>query len=283
MNDIIEININIGISEYINAFLVHKDIRNAMLIQPADYDEAISTDSKTAKKLRALAKAFPDLIQSNVSGETIISKKSYTEADIQSNEDMGNILGFPCAADYDKTLRNPDAPKTRITINVNLRPGGNDESLQLLVYMCTNEESFPAAELLAKKAESALLADPILKKIVLSVTAHKRTIKSPKYLIQKFMHIPSQDDIQQAVNYIWNLGLEDAVTYSYNFSNPIHRGIVIGLLSIYNNNTIEPFYPLQFRPEKEAVDLITETWNNELKMIFSTKGGKRKTRRNKHK
>ena len=37
---------DIGLEVYINCKLVKKRVRNAMLIQPADYDEAISSDPK---------------------------------------------------------------------------------------------------------------------------------------------------------------------------------------------------------------------------------------------
>ena len=88
--------------------------------------------------------------------------------------------------------------------------------------------------------------------------------------------------MHEIINYIWNIGLENAVTYNLNFKNPVHRGILIGLLSIYDNNPLEPFYPLQYRPEGKKVNLISAKWDLALQGIFATPtfgGSRRKTRK----
>ena len=138
--------------------------------------------------------------------------------------------------------------------------------------------------IIAKNAEIILKADPVIGNIVESVVASKRTIVPPKYLIQTLLskNQLSVSDQHETINYIWNLGLENATTYDYDFKNPVHRGILIGLLSVYDNNPIEPFYPLQYRKEAKLVDEITTKWDSALYSIFSspTNGGRlRKTRK----
>jgi hypothetical protein len=100
----------------------------------------------------------------------------------------------------------------------------------------------------------------------------------PKYLIQKLLSKSqlSISDQEETINYIWNLGLENANSYNYDFTNPVHRGIIVGLLSVYDNNPNEPFYPLQYRKESKAVDEIVAKWDGALQDIFKQKGGKRK-------
>lgn len=288
MENVQKIHTTIGLDVYMNCVLVKAGLRNAMLIQPADYNEALSTEPITAAKLKALKKAFPELVQSYIDGETIVSKKTYTEADIKRPEDMGKILGFPCAGEYEYTLNHPDEPKTGIHIQVNLKPGGNDHSTEIIAYVCRDDKKYVEARDFAGKAEKILKADPIVGKIVLSVTATKRTSMPPKYLINELLSnkVLSENDMNEIINYIWNIGLENVVTYNLNFKNPVHRGILIGLLSIYDNNPLEPFYPLQYRPEVKKVDEINAKWDLALQGIFAspTFGGskgtnKRKTRK----
>jgi len=285
MDNIRKMNENIGLDVYMNCVLVKAGLRNAMLIQPADYKEVVSTDSITAGKLKALQKVLPELIQSNIGGETIISKKPYTDDDVKTPEDMGKILGFPCAGEYEYTLDHPDEPKSSISVEVNLKPGGNTDSTQIIAYVCKDDKTYPDAVLFAKKAENILKSDPIVGKIVDSVIAIKNTTMPPKYFINQLINNKplNEDEQSEIMNYVWNLGLENASVYNCNFKNPVHRGILIGLLSVYDNNPLEPFFPLQYRPEGKKVDEINTKWDVALQDIFSTPtvGGRRtSTRRN---
>lgn len=282
METIRKINETIGLDIYMNCVLVRAGIRNAMLIQPADYNEAVNTDPITTSKLKALKKAFPELIQSSINGETIISLKLYKEGDIQTNEEMGTILGFPCAAEFEYTLNHPDEPKTGISIIVKLIPGSNDEHVEIIAYMCRDDKTYVNALELAQKAQTILKSDPIIGKIVENVIVMKRLYMPPKYLINKLLNNTiSEEDHSQIINYIWNLNLENADKYQYDFKNPVHRGILIGLLSMYDNNRLQPFFPLQHRPEYIETIEISIKWDSALKDIFSspTKGGYRKTRK----
>lgn len=261
----------IGLDEYMNCVLVKQDVRHAMLIQPADYGEAISSDPKTARKLKALKAAFPGLVQSTVGGgETLISKKPYTSENIKDNAAMGTILGYPCADEYEYTLTHPDEPRTAIEIIVNLKPGGNAENLQIIAYVCRTDKHYASAQHLATKAEAVLKADPVIGKIVDSVIAEKQTIMPTKFLINELLHNKplSETDQDEVINKLLNLSLEGANTYDYDFTNPVHRGIIIGLLTFYDNNPIEPFFPLQYHPESKALDKITANWDTEVQSIF---------------
>lgn len=286
MDAVQKINRTIGLDVYMNCVLVREGLRNAMLIQPADYNEAMSSDPKTAARLKAIKKAFPTLVQSEISGETLISKKAYADTDIKTDADMGAILGFPCAGEFRYTLNHPDEPKTGINIVVSLKPGGDDTSVQIVAYMCKDDKTYNDALAFAAKAEKILKADVVVGKIVASVTALKDTMMPPKYLIAKLLSNKplADEDKHQIVNYIWNLSLENSPNYNFDFKNPVHRGILIGLLSIYDNNPLSPFYPLQYRPESNRVEEITAKWDRALYGIFATAataGGKRGTRKTK--
>ena len=232
MDTVRKISKTIGLDVYMNCVLVRDGLRNAMLIQPADYDEAMSSDAKTAALLKYLKIAFPTLVQSDIRGETLISLKPYTEADISSNADMGVILGFPCAGEFEYTLEHPDEPKTGINIEVDLKSGG--PSIHIVAYICRDDKSFNDALAFAAKAEKILKADANVGKIVDSVTAFKNTMMPPKYLIDKLLSNKplTEEDEGQIINYIWNLSLVRVTAYNLDFKNPVHRGILIGLLSI---------------------------------------------------
>ena len=74
-------------------------------------------------------------------------------------------------------------------------------------------------------------------------------------------------------NSIWNLGMEILNEYPFDYTNNIHKGIVLTLLSYCNNTTLSPFYPLQNYPtEMEEVNKITSIWEQDiLKILNSTK------------
>lgn len=271
MENVIRVKQTIGLDVYMNCVLVRAGLRNAMLIQPANYNEAFSTDPVTAGKLKALKKAFPELIQSDIEGETIISKKTYTKDDIKTPEDMGKILGYSCANDYEYTLEHPDEPSTAINIEVFLKSGGNTNSEKIIAYVCRNDRTYMDAIEFAANAEVILKADPVIGKIVDRVLASINDIITPKFLISKLLSNNPLNDSEKAevMNYIWNLDLEGTPEYNIDFKNPVHRGILVGLLSHYDNNPLEPFFPLQFRPEAKKVDEITRKWDTALKGIFA--------------
>lgn len=271
----------IGLELYANCILVQAGVRDAFLIQPADYDEAVSTDPKTAQKLAVIQAEFPELIQSVIHDETLISKKSFSEADVRKSADMGKILGYPCADEYAYTLSHPDEVKVGISIDVHMKPPL--EELQILAYVCRDDSKFPQAERFAKACEQVLKADPLLSTVVKSVSATKTVHAPTKFYINKLLQNEqlTQDDRHEVENILWNLNLLNVSEYNYDLTNPVHRGMLIALLSIYDNDPMEPFFPLQYRPESDTVDAIYADWGNELKRIFDlpAKGGKRKTLR----
>jgi len=272
----------IGLSELINCTLVKAGVRNAFLIQPADYDETYSNDPISASKLLTIKVEFPELKQSQIRGEILISKRRYSEANITNNGLMGEALGYPCAKEFDYTLNNPDESRVAIYINANLLPGYNEDSVQILAYVCRNDRTYQTAVSMAADFEKVLKSDPLLGRIVQTVVAEKKLIATVKSLINKLLSnsVLSREESDEILNYIWNLGLDNANEFKYNLKNPVQRGIVIGLLSVYDNNPIEPFYPLQYRKEQKDVDRITEAWGKELKRIFATKvNGGSKTRK----
>ena len=78
-----------------------------------------------------------------------------------------------------------------------------------------------------------------------------------------------EDDKNEINNYIWNLGFEILGYYNFDYSNQIHIGILLTLLTHYDNNPLSPFFPLQQFPEQddEVIKLISN-WEQELLKIL---------------
>jgi len=282
MNAIQRIHATIGLGEYMNALLVRHGLRNAMLLQPADYNEGSSTDPITKQKLQGLLVAFPDLLQSDTKAGILLSKHSY--AGKLTHKDLGDMLGFPCADEYEYTLQHTDEPKTTIRIQVDLTPGGDEESIEIIAYVCKDDRTFSEAAHFANKAEDVLKSDPILGRIVERVIATKHVTMPTKYYIGKLLRNTelTEDDETKIRNELWNLGLEHEATYAFDLKHPIHRGILIGLLAVCENNPLEAFYPLQSHPEEPAVGTILSKLDLSLQTIFQTptSGGRQAGNRN---
>lgn len=287
--------LTIGLSELLNCILVNKDVRPAMLIQPADYEEATYKDPKTAAKLIAIKKQFPDLIQSTVDGgEVIISKRKIDPEIIEKNGTMGEILGYPCHADYQYTLDNKDSLKVGIDIIAKLKPGFDTDTAQIIGYMCKDERVFAESKVFAKRCAEVLKGDPLGSLVINSVSAEKDVIMPIKYLINKLKRGEALPTLEkdEIINHIWNLGFpggmgDKIVAINYQFENPIHRGMLISLLTLCDNNQMEPFWPLQYRKEKTEVDKISINWARELIRLFRetevlSGAGRKKTRRNRN-
>ena len=81
----------------------------------------------------------------------------------------------------------------------------------------------------------------------------------------------NQKEIFEINNYIWNLSMDKLNEYPFDYTNPVHKGIVLTLLSYCDNDLVSPFYPLQTYPdEMPKVYEITRKWENELLRILGS-------------
>ena len=67
-----------------------------------------------------------------------------------------------------------------------------------------------------------------------------------------------------------NIRFKKAYRLKPDYSNPVHRGILISLLSLCKNNLLSPFFPLKKRPRKErrAVERIIKNLRNHFIQEF---------------
>ena len=275
-----EISEKIGVSEYINCILVESGIRNAMLIQSADYKERDHTDPITRSKLAAISDHFPNLIQSNLEYDTLISKNRYTKNSVNSDEKVGEILGYPCSKDFQYTL---DHRNDEITYTMEIVVRFTDElkitDTAVITNVCKDTSMYPVMEQLAKEAERVLKINKSIGSSIKSVVAEIYSNIPPTYIIDKILkNVPlNEDEIDSLRGFIYNIGFPgiELQSYNYEYNNPIHQGVLLTLLSYYKNDPIEPFFPLQNYPEQhKQIDVHMENWQNDIIRILEASRGK---------
>jgi hypothetical protein len=272
---------SIKLDVFINCILVQNNVRPAFLIQPADYREATSTGPKTSAILTGIRRYFPELILSDIRGETLVSKRAYTNADIKTDTDMGTIIGYPCAKDYPYIREhNNTITTTTIDIVVHLLPGEQTDRIQLFAYVCLDDSQYAAAKKLAAACERVLKKDPVVGPIIGYVEAVKSVNNPVSLLIEKLVRGTknfNEEETYDIENYIANLGFDNIDSFAFDYTNPVHRGMIIALLSLYKNNPLSPFFPLQHQKNGAESDRINAMLESELIQIFAdtvTKGGK---------
>jgi len=243
----------IGLSEYINCVLVMNDVRNAMLLQAADYKEITHEDPITKNKLAAILKHFPLKHCLLEFGNVLISKKQYTVNDITSDEKMGEILGYPCAKDFKD-------PTYSISIDAKFALG----SVQIIGMVA--KDVYPDLNTFVSDALRVLKNDPIIK--IKDITINLKPILNAEDIIDKLISNIglNKDEIYTIRNCIYNIGFPVLSTYLFQYNNPFHIGILTTLLSYFINDPIDPFTPLQrFPKEYKKLDIINGKL--ELKII----------------
>lgn len=263
--------LSIGLEEFMNCILVESGVRNAMLIQPADYNEHTSAEPISKAKIAAIRATFPDLVLSNIQGETLISKKHYADADFVKDEDMGEILGYPCAKGFNTLDR--ENVIYGFDISVELVPGFNVDRIQLLAYICPDKKTLKKSIAFAKRCETVLKSNALVGQITKSVRVNVNKITPVSYLINKLVINKqiTKDEDADIRNYIANLGFPSStlVNQDFQYKNPVHRGLVLGLLAFYNNYPISAFYPLTGRKEYRQVQKLDSDLEKELDRVFT--------------
>jgi hypothetical protein len=264
---------SIDLNNIINSILVEEGIRNALLIQPADYDESNDTNPKMTAIQEKIKSLFPNLIFSkdyNIYQGVIVSKKSYDGEEVSLNR-MGEILGYPCYKDFGNYNKN-DETTYILEINIIFE---NGSSQQLLANVCKNKEEEGVFKDIAEKAEIAL-KKPEYKDIlkgneVKNVTVYLQSEIPSKILIDKLMgNQPLHEEEKEAVlNILYNFGFGIELQFyfqeKFQYDNPLHRGILLGLIIVDRNNLLSPFFPLQKYPEQdEKINELTKNLENEI-------------------
>jgi hypothetical protein len=249
----------------INATLVQNDIRPAFLLQSINFGEyTINKREKTNLILDELKEKFPELLQTECAQGIILSKKQFLGENI-TDERLGEILGYPSFKEFKYITEHPDEKYTIFELYVKNK--NTYKSIQLLANCCKQENVDRDRKIFENMASRANKLN-IESIVVVVVEEESIPIKSiiNKLLNNGILNIKEKFEVN---NHIWNLGMEKLNEYPFDFSNPIHKGIVLTLLSYCDNTPISAFYPLQTYPnEMKESDKITAKWENEMLRIL---------------
>ena len=247
--------IEIGLKELTNTILVNSGARTAFLLQPIDYGETKATDPKTAAILATIRKEFPDLKFTNTVQGVLVGRKSYTREPAKNTSvGMGEILGYPCAAEFESLDRN----KTFYGYTINANYKGHT-SVQILGNFCGSEKHAPEFQALAEKFQVALkesVLGPILKNVEvvadveIPIRELVKAVASGKSLLAK-----EQEAID---NIFYNAGYSDDFQLKkFQMKNPIHRGILISILIHEQHDPLSPLFPIQDTGHKDEIEAVT--------------------------
>ena len=269
--------IEIGLYNLINLILVKERIRPAFLLQPQD-----KGNENIDEIINIIKIYFPELIHStdySIYQGIIISYEDFN-GEIISLSKMGKILGYPCYKDYEKIDYINDDSYTADII-VNMESGNN---ISIINNKCLNESNKPTFQKIANMIKVILQKEEYVKMLgdmVINVNVIFEDIYSINIVINKLIDNKklNERDIDMINEILYNLGFEDNIEMERNiqYNNPIHRGIILGLLIYSNNDLLKPFYPIQSYPNEypEVIKEI-EDWKEELtETIKNTKSIKR--------
>ena len=267
----------IGIAELVNVRLVMHGIRDAMLIQPSDYNECLAHDPKTLSVLIGINKYYPELKFSDfgVNG-ILVAKREYSKEEIYNDETVGNVLGYPCSKEYNYILANRDHMQT-ISIEVNLYLKKDFLNLPIPIQLFLNISKdtthyFTLADF-ADDATACLKKDSFIGFIIDRIAAEVRINIPPKSILEKIIkREPITDDIVDEIkNFMYNIGFSEKLqSYNFEFDNTFHLGIISCIITFYINNPVNAFNSIQkYSAEKDLYKIIGK-WEQELIRILNT-------------
>lgn len=261
------------IMNILNAILVNERVRSAMLVQPQDYKERTGTDPITLSIVNKIKRLFPELYSIDkyeTYQGTIISKKPYDGKPISLGK-MGKILGYPCFNDYETLNREEPLYDLQLVVSYN----DNEIPLPLFNNVCKDKKTLGQFNSLSTKAYKALTNEKY-KGVLDGINIHKinrvyvaiEDIIPTQHLIKKMMTKKklSEEEINALINVLYNMDFSNTLLkYDFQYTNPIHKGILLGLLLHGKYDILSPFYPIQRYPkQQEEVGKITIKLENAL-------------------
>ena len=265
------------IENILNAILVNEGVRSAMLIQPADYE----TTAQYNKIVKNIKRLFPELVLSvdyeDYQG-TIISKQSYDGEDISLNR-MGEILGYPCYNGYETLNRDEPLFKLELKVSYFYMNQLRDE-ISLVTNICKDKDkTVEQFKLLSENALVGLHSDSshkLLKRLGIDIQlvyVNIENIISTQHIINKLITNKglSKEEKDNIINVLSNMLFGDKLSeYGFQFDNPIHKGILLGLLLKDKYNVLSPFYPLTNNETQQVVSIILKLEKALLNILDKT-------------
>ena len=215
-----------------NLILVENDVRNATLL---DDDLNFFPIAK---------QYFPNLFYSEYGQELyIVSKNIYCKNEIVSHEIMGNILGYPCASEFEDTLA--DVDKYFIRINVKTIDGKEHE---LFTNVALNFDKLEIFNNIGTIYKNVLKNHPEIGAIIGDVLVRAQfypNIKTLKNLSNMIINSNTYDSkLKFQISHIFeNIGFcKELCEFEFDLTNSFHKGVLISMITFDINNPMEKFY-----------------------------------------
>jgi hypothetical protein len=245
-------------------------------------------DNNIKYKLNKINELFPNLKQTNILRNinntdfyngTIISKDYIHENEEvknirnMSNDKLGKILGYPCYQDTNK--------ECKYIINISCVCKNRNNSIEfmhnnidIIINNTYDKSKLNEFQQIAEKAEKVLLNKykfAIFNREILKVEVNIKDIITPKNIITDLLNrrIISHEKKDEVLNILYNCGFDLNIQCEFEkqfqYENNVHIGILLQILNQYENNPMEPFFPLQNHPvENKKIHEIEKTLGNDL-------------------
>lgn len=278
--DFFEINERFGsLENYINIILIAEDIKLAFLL------ECIHSNDKTTNKiLIETNKIFPELFfYFNYNKGVIISKQIISNN--ISYEEIEILLNYPF---YENTETLECEELYFINIILSFLPFENEfQNSEKKICLFTNEfiDKNKINVLIVDKIKDVLNEQKYIYNIpeVKNIEIHLRKMINIEDLINKLIHEEYEngenekniitEDEKLEIEYIlfkfgFSLETQSLFELYFQYTNPIHKGILFGLLINYRNNVLKPFHlNNNFKLQNEVLNIINN-WEKDLITIL---------------
>lgn len=250
---------------------MQNNVRHGYLFQPIDYNETTIDGIVSKKKLSDIQTTFPELKMTECTQGVVISHHTYSPNDLDNEEFMANILGYPCTIP-DKELR------CTYDICITLDSGPTFPIITFISEQVEQKSQIDEYSYsLAMRIEHALKQIPNPYKDRVQHVSVSKTYNCPTdYYIGRLVNWRgpfSENDKCEIDNFLYNIGFDRLKNYVYDkfdYTNPVHRGMLAAILTYSKYPTIEPFFPLQTHPkQRPLVEKQIESWETLLLDVFN--------------
>lgn len=255
------------LEDLMNVYLVENKIRDAYLIQSFSSDTSI-----IKKRIDIINSVNTNLNLLQYNNYYFLSLKKLSIDDVDDDEKIGKLLRFNCPTKFSDINRDIET----ITYKIIVKCIHND--IELITYVCQDNSKINEAIKLKDDIKKSLLSEDTFKKIIVDIELKidvNTPINSVKELLYKRDYKMKPKDIELINDAIFNSFNENnykKIINYINYDNLIHRGILLSILSEFNYNSLEPFYPLQLcskhkeinENENKRIDFLVDIIKNTL-------------------
>jgi len=264
-----------GIEDYINTLLVTKNVRGAYLIQNFN---TINNIHIHEERLENILSIFPNIHIITDETYTFLSKNKLSMKDIQTEEQIGNLLAYKCDNKFDELDR--DKITYTYDINVKLKDSVIDkDSFDIITFMCQDLTYKDDIYDFTNTVKETIMNDSNLVKIVDDVVLYITENQPLSNLNTKIIdpsYTLTNIDIDQIkmiiINVIANEDVFDILVEHLDYNNLFHRGIIASFMATFFHDELEPLYPLQLNEHREDIlEIRQHRIKYLLNMLIKTK------------